>query len=181
MKGFQKMIASTNTALLIIDMQKELFEKSIPIYNAEELLENTCVLIDQAHRMNIPVFFIQHSSDKILLHGTNGWQFHPKLHPLETDHVVEKHHGNAFEETSLKGELDALDARKLVITGLVTHGCVKATCLGAQELGYEVILVKDGHSNYHKKAKDIIDEWNQKLSQGNIKLMSTQEINFQKL
>jgi nicotinamidase-related amidase len=52
------MLAATNTALLVIDVQKELFEKSTPIYNADKLLENICNLINQAHGANIPVFYI---------------------------------------------------------------------------------------------------------------------------
>jgi nicotinamidase-related amidase len=167
-----------NTALLVIDVQKELFEKSIPIYNAEALLENICSLIDQAHASGVPVFFIQHSSDKILLRGTEGWQLHPRLQPQASDHVIEKHHGNAFEQTNLKAELHALKIEKLVITGLVTHGCVKATSLGARELGYSVVLVKDGHSNFHKKAPEVIAEWNEKLSREGINLLDTQAIRF---
>ena len=167
-----------NTALLIIDVQKELFEKSTPIYKADTLLENICFLIDRAHRTGVPVFFIQHSSDKILLRGTDGWQLHPRLQPQENDHVVEKHHGNAFEKTNLKAELDALNVGRLIITGLVSHGCVKATSLGACELGYAVVLVKDGHSNFSSKAPEMIAEWNEKLSHVGVNLLETQEINF---
>ena len=100
------------------------------------------------------------------------------MQPLETDHIIQKHHGNAFEETNLDAKLKVLGIKQLVITGLVTHGCVKATCLGAQALGYQVILVKDSHSNYHKKAEEVIEEWNRKLNQEGISLMNTQEICF---
>jgi nicotinamidase-related amidase len=75
-------------------------------------------------------------------------------------------------------ELGSRQIQSLVVTGLVTHGCVKATCIGAHELGYKIILVKDGHSNYHRKAREIIDEWNQKLSQGLVELKATQEIDL---
>jgi nicotinamidase-related amidase len=173
-----KMTPKINTALLVIDVQKELFEKSTPIYKADDLLENICSLIDQAHNIGAPVFFIQHSSDKILLRGTDGWELHSKLHPQAIDHIVEKQHGNAFEKTNLKDKLDSLNIGQLVITGLVTHGCVKATSLGARELGYSVILVKDGHSNFHQKAPEIILEWNEKLSLQGVNLLTTQEVVF---
>jgi nicotinamidase-related amidase len=68
---------------------------------------------------------------------------------------------------------------RLVITGLVTHGCVKATCIGAKDLGYKVVLVRDGHSNYRKDAAKIIEEWNQRLGDGGVELLSTHEISFQ--
>jgi nicotinamidase-related amidase len=35
----------------------------------------------------------------------------------------------------------------VILTGLVTHGCVKATCEGALALGYAAVLAADGHSS----------------------------------
>lgn len=167
-----------NTALLVIDVQQELFEKSIPIYKADTLLDNICALIERAHNAGFPVFFIQHSSEKILLRGTDGWRLHSRLQPQSVDKVVEKHHGNAFEKTELKAELDSLGVEKLVLAGLVTHGCVKATCLGALKLGYTVTLAGDAHSNFSPKAAKLIAEWNEKLSQAGAALIGTREIQF---
>ena len=62
--------------------------------------------------------------------------------------------------------------------GLVTHGCVRATCVDASQRGYQVTLVSDGHSNFHKQAAKVIEEWNQKLSDGVAQLKPTQEIDF---
>jgi nicotinamidase-related amidase len=62
--------------------------------------------------------------------------------------------------------------------GLVTHGCVKATCLGALQLGYDVTLVKDGHSSYSKDASRLIEEWNQKLNAQGCELKVASEIDF---
>ena len=92
--------------------------------------------------------------------------------------MIHKRHPNAFDGTSLKKELDTLKIQQLVITGLVTHGCVRATCMGAHALGYRVILVQDGHSNYHRKAKQVIEEWKKKLSQETVVLIATHEIDF---
>lgn len=172
------MVSSSNTALLVIDVQRGLFEKSTPIYQAEQLLENICALIERAHGAGTPVFYVQHAGEKILVEGSDEWRFHPRLQPLESDMIVSKTHGSAFEATILKSELEKRGVRRLVVTGLVTHGCVRATCLDAFKLGYEVILVQDGHSNYHKKAAHVIEEWNRKLSQGGAILKPTQEIGF---
>jgi nicotinamidase-related amidase len=65
-----------------------------------------------------------------------------------------------------------------VVTGLVTHGCVKSSCVGAQELGCKVVLVADGHSSYSKHAARLIEEWNEKLSHGIAELQSAQEVKF---
>jgi nicotinamidase-related amidase len=165
-----------NVALLVIDVQQGLFKKST--YKAEELLHNINSLIDRAHRGGVPVYFIQHSGAKTLVKGSQDWQLHPQLHLLATDSIVHKQHGNAFEDTVLDEALKSGKVTGLVVTGLVTHGCVRATCIGALELGYRVILVKDGHSNFSKQAARLIDEWNQKLSAMSAELQSTSEIEF---
>jgi nicotinamidase-related amidase len=166
------------TALLVIDVQQGLFKRSTPIYQAEVLLKNINTLVERAHCASTPVFYIQHSNQKILLYGSQDWKIHPALHPLETDGVIHKLHGHAFEETSLKEELDSRDIGKVVVTGLVTQGCVRATCIGAEELGYKVVLASDAHSNYHKQAAKIIEEWNQKLGEKTVELKSTGVIDF---
>lgn len=65
----------------------------------------------------------------------------------------------------MHAELADRGVGRVVVTGLVTHGCVKATCLGGLELGYEVVLAKDGHSSYSKEAARLIEEWNRKLGE----------------
>ena len=166
-------------ALLIIDVQQGLFGKSTPIYKADELLKNIHRLVDRAHRAGAPVFYVQHSDKRALVKGSDDWQLHPDLHPLDTDHIIHKQHGNAFEATNLGQELKAKNIGSVVVTGLVTHGCVRATCLGAKELGYRVILARDGHSSFSKQAAKLIEEWNRKLSEKMIELKSTCEIKFQ--
>jgi len=165
-----------DVALLVIDVQQGLFDKSTPIYNAGKLLENINALVDCAHRAGVPVFYVQHANESWLSPGSDGWQLHRGLQPLDTDCAVQKRHGSAFQGTGLGKELEARAIRRLVVTGLVTHGCVKATCLDAKKLGYQVVLVKDGHSNFHKQAADVIAEWNQKLSDGGVELKSTQDL-----
>ena len=60
--------------------------------------------------------------------------------------MIQKHHGNAFEDTPLKEKLEALHVSRLVVTGLVSNGCVNATCIGAHSLGYETILWSRMHT-----------------------------------
>jgi nicotinamidase-related amidase len=167
-----------NAALLVIDVQQGLFGKSTPIYKAEELLRNITSLIDGAHHGSVPVFYIQHSDLRSLVKGSPDWQLHSRLRPLATDCIIHKQHGNAFEGTMLEEALRSRNVTSLVITGLVTHGCVRATCIGALQLGYRVILVKDGHSNFSKQAAKLIEQWNQKLGAKKVELKSTSEIEF---
>ena len=58
------------TALLMIDVQKGLFEKSKPIYKADQLTQNINYLISTARQADVPVFFVQHSSEGVLKMGS---------------------------------------------------------------------------------------------------------------
>ncbi|MFN2283315.1 MAG: cysteine hydrolase family protein [Anaerolineae bacterium] len=171
--------STQNIALLVIDVQQGLFEKSTPIYKADALLENITTLVDRAHLNDVPVIYVQHSAAKHLVKGSAEWQLHSQLHPLRADTIIHKLHGNAFEDTPLDEILRARHVTTVVVTGLVTHGCVRATCIGARKLGYNVILVKDGHSSFSKKAADLIVDWNEKLSAKQIEVRATSEITFE--
>jgi len=167
-------------ALLIIDVQRGLFQKTLPIFDEERLLANISMLADKAHAAKVPVFWVQHCSEKTLVEGTDAWKLHKAFIPSKADSFIRKHHGNAFQDTPLKAQLDALHVGTVVVAGLVSHGCVQATCKGAHDLGYDVVLVKDAHSNYNVKARDVINEWNASLSKdGVVRLQSAVEVDFE--
>ena len=167
-----------HTALLVIDVQHGLFHKSIPIYRADELLANINLLVSRAHASGVPVIYFQHSGDPAMPEGTPGWQLHPALQPQADDTRLIKQQGNAFDGTALDQLCKSKNITTLLLTGLITHACVKATCLGALQLGYSVVLVQDGHSNYSKDAARLIDKWNQKLSEKGCALKPASEIEF---
>lgn len=167
-----------HAALLVIDVQMAMFAKSTKVYQAEQLIRNISSLVRAAQKAGAPVIFIQHSGEKDLIYGTPGWEFHPDLLALKPDALVHKRHGNAFEETELDELLKARGVERLVITGMVTHGCVKNTCLGGLAAGYPVILVADGHTSYSQKAGELIAEWNEKLARQGAQVLSAAEVVF---
>ena len=166
------------TALLVIDVQTALFYRPTPIYKADDLISNINSLVEMFQLSNALVVYIQHSNNKMLIKNSDGWQFHPALKTKEVDPTIHKVHGNAFKGTNLTHALESRGIEDIVITGLVTQGCVKATSIGGKELGYRVILVNDGHSNYNKEALKIIEKWNLKLGKEHVELFSADEIGF---
>lgn len=164
------------TALLVIDVQQGLFSKSTPVFRANDLLKNINGLVERAHTLNIPVVFVQHGNKESLKEESDDWQLHSSLNPREGDLFIRKSHGSAFEDTPLESELRERKIKTVVVAGLVTHGCVKATCLDGQKRGFEVVLVQDGHSSYSKEAEKLIAEWNEKLSDGIVTLKSTETL-----
>lgn len=88
--------------------------------------------------------------------NTAGAHFHPELNVLDIDDVVRKGTDAAVDsysgffdnarrhKTGLDELLKGRDVDELVILGLATDYCVRATCLDGLELGYAVTLVEDG-------------------------------------
>jgi nicotinamidase-related amidase len=165
-------------ALLVIDVQRGLFEKPIPIYRADELLDHVTSLASNAHRAGVTVIYVQHASKVGLVEGSTAWQLHPRLKPLKRDVAIQKTHPSAFEGTELGEVLLARGVKRLILTGLVTHGCVRATCLDALHRGYEVVLVEDAHSNYHRQAASMVREWNARLAKAGARNVKTAAVRF---
>lgn len=164
-----------NTALIIIDMQKGLFEKQRKIFNESQLLNNINILIKYQKDNKLPIIFIQHNS-KQLQKGTKEWEIHDGLIKSKDDIVIQKTEGDAFRNTELDDILKINKIKNIIITGLVSHGCVKATCLGGLKNNYETILLKEGHSNWNKDAEFIIEEVNFVLAQNNVNVISINEL-----
>ena len=90
-----------------------------------------------------------------------------KLCPAAT--VIDKTRYSAFSGSQLVDHLRAREADGLIVTGSETDVCVLATVLGAVDLGYRVILVRDavcsssdeGHDSlmtlYHQRYTEQIE------------------------
>lgn len=166
------------TAVLVIDVQRELFTHDVPVYKADEVLHNINTLVARAHAAGAPVVYVQQCNDTHLLADSEGWQLHLRLQPVPGDVMVRKTHGSAFEDTVLADELARRSVGRVIVTGLATHACVKATTLAAIELGYKTTLVADAHSNSSKDAARLVDEWNQRLAEAGARLATTEDVTF---
>ncbi|MHA2296097.1 MAG: isochorismatase family protein [Candidatus Hodarchaeales archaeon] len=165
-----------NAALIVIDVQIGLFQRKTPIYKDQELLENINRLENYAHSTNVPIIYIQHVNTSTLKENSAEWQLHPQLGKLDEDLLIHKRHPDAFKETTLEKELVTMNVRKLVVVGTLTDNCVKSTCIGAKKLGYEVVLVKDGHSTFGEKPANTINKWNIRLAEFEVTLKPTSEL-----
>jgi nicotinamidase-related amidase len=175
------------TALLIIDVQYGIFMRKyhdgMAIYNEDVFLENLKYLIEKARIAGVPIVYIQHLYENFPLmeRGEPLWQIHPDIKPKPEDIVIEKRHADAFYETILNKKLKEMEISNLVITGLQTAYCVDTTCRRAFSLGYNNILVSDGHSTLNSDlltAKQIIAHHNEVLGSQFAKIKTAKEIEF---
>ena len=152
-------------ALLVVDVQKDLVDRKL--FQKERFIERIEGTIRKFREMNQLVVFIQHNNS-FLKYGTDAWKISEKLVVEKSDPIVQKKHGNAFEKTDLKGILNEHHVNEVVICGLVSHGCVRATSIGAKNEGLDVKLLKNGHSNWAKDAEDKIQKVESELEKKGI-------------
>jgi nicotinamidase-related amidase len=169
---------SSNAALLVVDLQRGLFRRPSAVHNEGGLIKNIVRLISEAHEANVQVIHAHHFNKALHGSGLASIKMHPSIELAENDIVLYKEQTSAFKNTTLCEELKKRNLDKVIVTGLVTQGCIKSTCLEGKALGYDVILVADGHSNYNQNAEEIINQWNENLKKENITVLKTEDIHF---
>lgn len=173
---------ANDIALLVIDVQNGLFDEDP--FEPERLLTQVKILIDHAHRSDVPVIYVQHNENPkyggSLVAGQPGHAIHPAIAPQPGDTIIQKFNPSSFQDTNLQDELAQKGIKRLVISGMQTDMCVDTTCREAYSRGYNVTLASDAHTtmdNNVLKADQIIKHHNATL--GNFaKVKPTVEITF---
>jgi nicotinamidase-related amidase len=131
-----------NTALLVVDVQNRVVEGT---HQRDAVVANIGSLVEKARREAVPVVWVQHSDDQ-LARGSEEWRIVPELAPDDAEPLVEKHYGDAFEDSTLETVLSGLGVGRLVLAGAQTDECVRSTLHGALVRGYDATLVSDAHT-----------------------------------
>ncbi len=147
-------------ALLLIDFVQAYFEPTSPLFaGVDAALACALRLRDLARRAGLPVILT-----RVVLHpgGLDGGIFYRKvpalrcmeagnplgnfasgLVPAPDDLVLVKQYPSAFFGTSLASTLTANGIDTVLLTGLTTSGCVRATCVDAMSHGFRPVVVRE--------------------------------------
>ncbi len=131
-----------NSALIVIDVQNGVVTG---VHKRDEVVGNIVGLVDKARGAGVPVIWVQHA-DEDLLRGSDDWQLVAELKPAAGETVIEKHYGDAFEDTTLESVLSDLGVGKLIVAGAETDACIRSSIHGAFARGYDTLLVSDAHT-----------------------------------
>ncbi len=164
---------SENIALLIIDMQCGLLKREV--HNKQELINNINRLISLFVSKEVPVILTRHTNNSFSRENTEDWQIDSRISSRAQSVLFDKSHSSIFKEKPFTSYLKNNNITTLVITGLVSNGCVQAACQDAEKHGLSVILIGDGHSTFHKDAEKTVIYWNSNLQEEGIKVISTDE------
>jgi maleamate amidohydrolase len=75
--------------------------------------------------------------------GAPGTRIVAELAPADGELVIDKVHASAFYGTALLSYLIGLQVDSLLVTGVSTSGCVRATAVEAASLNYNVVVLAD--------------------------------------
>ena len=131
-----------HTALLVIDVQNGVLATA---HERDAVVANVGSLVERARQEQVPVVWVQHWDDG-LARESHEWQIVPELAPQDAEPLVEKHYGDAFEDTDLEPVLSGLGVGRLVVAGAQTDACIRSTLHGALVRGYDATLVSDAHT-----------------------------------
>ena len=143
-----KLKQDIKTALLLIDIQNDYFEKgTMTLVGSDKASENARLILDKFRADSLPIIHIQHIATiptaKFFLPNTKGAEIHDIVKPLGREKVIIKHYPNSFRETELLDYLASKNITDLVICGMMTHMCVDATSRAAKDFGFRIVLIGD--------------------------------------
>ncbi|MHB1110883.1 MAG: isochorismatase family protein [Devosia sp.] len=160
-------------ALLLIDFAKAYFDETQPLFGGDgcrAALDNAVRLAPVARKSGVPVIFTE---VKYKPGGANGGAFYAKVPALscfdedressmladgltvgETDLVFSKQFPSAFFGTSLDTTLRWLGIDTLLLCGVTTSGCVRASCIDSISHGFATIVVSDAVGDRAKEPHE---------------------------
>ena len=175
--SYEERFNAKHTALILIDMQKDLVcdgficdlagrdlsaTRSV-IPNMERLLEaarlNGALVCHVGfwtlpeNRSDSGPWLAQrrrstYSSDKLCIADTEGAEFIDELSPEAGELVIHKHRYSGFKGTDLDMTLRARGIKSIIVTGVSTNVCVESTLRDGFEIGYYAAIVEDATASW---------------------------------
>lgn len=153
-------------ALVLVDFVQAYFEPESPLYaGVDDALASALRIRAKAREKQIPVILTG-----VVLHpsGLDGGRFFQKAKPLASftagnplgawpnglvpfpdEFVISKQYPSAFFGTSLAPLLTSMGIDNVILTGLTTSGCVRASCVDSMSHGFITTVVRDACGDRH--------------------------------
>ncbi|WP_308162789.1 isochorismatase family protein [Nocardia alni] len=152
--------AGTSPAVLVIDICAAYLDDASPLRApVEEAVRAAIQVVNRARANGYPVIFTRVSyrpgtsdgglfrrkvpSLAVFEEGNPLARFLDEPAPRPGEAVVTKQYASAFHGTALAADLTAAGIDTVVITGLTTSGCVRASATDALQHGFRPIVVAD--------------------------------------
>lgn len=159
---------TASPALLIVDMINGFTDPECPLgTHCPEVVAANIELIRLFRDIGRPIFFttvVYHNEQQAtvfrqkvpalnVLTANSHWvQVDPALQRLDSEPLIEKQWASAFHKTDLDSQLKASRVDSLVVTGLTTSGCVRATAVDGLQNNYAVVVAEEAVGDRNMEA-----------------------------
>ena len=149
----------SSPALVVVDMCRGFIDPSSPLgFECEEVIKANIKLVQKFRAQKLPVIFtttiyrdISEASVfrskipalNILEPESDAVSFIDELAPSLDEMIIEKKFASAFFDTNLAAYLQNLNIDSVIISGVTTSGCVRATALDAMQNNFLTIVAED--------------------------------------
>ena len=157
-----------NPALLIVDMIRGFTDPQCPLgTHCPEVVSANIELLQAFRHKELPIFFttvVYHHDQQAavfrrkvpalnLLQTESPWvAVDPQLGRRDSEPLIEKQWASAFHKTDLDQQLKSLAVDSLVVTGLTTSGCVRATAVDGLQNEFQVVIAEEAVGDRNQQA-----------------------------
>lgn len=155
-------------ALLLVDLINGFTDPSCPLgAQADSVVEANRILLAAFRAQRLPVFFttvVYRDENQarvfrdrlpaldVLTPGSAWVEIDQRLAPLKNEPVIEKQWASGFFRTGLDTLLREQRVDSLVVTGLTTSGCVRATAVDGLQYDYRVVIPREAVGDRNAEA-----------------------------
>ncbi len=157
-------------ALVLVDLIKGFTNPDCPLGSeCPEVVAANAKLLGLFRARGLPVFYttvVYHDEEQasvfrgridalnVLQPGSEWIEVDPALAPEPGEQLIEKQWASAFFATDLDAQLRAAGADSLVVTGLTTSGCVRATVVDGMQYNYPVVVPREAVGDRNPDAHE---------------------------
>lgn len=155
-------------ALVVVDMINAFTNPECALgTQCSDVVEANKALLDVFRAEMLPVFFttVAYSNDQqarvfrrrlpaleMLQAGSHWVSLDPRLEAKDTETLIVKQMASGFHGTDLNEHLKSFDVDSIVVTGLTTSGCVRATAVDGLQHDYKVVVAHDAVGDRNRAA-----------------------------
>ncbi len=153
-------------ALVLVDFVEGYFDPGCDLYaNVEDTLASALRVREAAHAAGIPIvltnvvyhpsavdggrFYEKAKPLRYFVQGNRMGAWPKGLEPTADELIISKQYPSAFFGTSLASTLTAMGVDNVILTGLTTSGCIRASCVDSMSHGFITTVVREAVGDRH--------------------------------
>ena len=155
-------------ALILVDMIRAFTNPDCPLgCSCDDVVAVNARLLSEFRERSLPIVFTtvvySDASQAVIFRnrlpalnlletGSPLVEIDSRLSRQENELLIEKHYASSFFGTDLIQRLNEREADSLVVTGLTTSGCVRATAVDGLQSDFPVVVVSDAVGDRNEEA-----------------------------